>query len=110
MPNGFPLNGASPVLDHRPYALLGAGRLVSSLWKHGDPHGGWAYRFNIFRMSTAGGRVSQLLRPRDVHDLVKLCRVLAAELAADGCLPHAQRRALANLAETLHDFTDSWRP
>jgi hypothetical protein len=110
MSNWLPLNGTSPVHDHRPYAMLGAGRLVSSLWKHGDQHSGWAYRFNIFRMSTAGGRVSQLLQPRDVHDLVKLCRVLAAELATDGCLPPAQRRALADLAETLNDLTDSWRP
>lgn len=109
----FNTNGTSPPsppYDQRPYAMLGAGPLVSSLWKQGDSDSGWAYRFNVFRMSTASGHVSQLLRPRDVHDLVKLCRVLAAELVHDGCLPLSQRRELADLADTLNELTDSWRP
>jgi hypothetical protein len=90
-----------------PYEIVGAGSLVSAVWKHGDPIGGWAYRFNIFRMSARRGRVSQLLRPSDVHDLVKLCRVLAAVLADDGCIPAEQRRALADLADELDAITSS---
>lgn len=113
MHNGFDANRTAPpgpLADPRPYAMLGAGQVMSSLWKQGDPASGWAYRFNVFRMSRADGQVSQLLRPEDVHDLVQICRILAAELVHDGCLPHAQRRALANLAETLNELTDTWRP
>lgn len=86
-----------------PYEMVGAGQLTSSVWKQGDEDSGWAYRFNIFRMAPATGRVSQLLYPSDVPDLVNLCRVLATVLADDGCIPAAQRRALANLAAQL-DF------
>jgi hypothetical protein len=90
-----------------PYEMVGAGSLVSAVWKHGDLQSGWAYRFNIFRMRVGSGRVSQLLRPSDIHDLVKLCRVLATVLADDGCIPQTQRRALADLADELDAITSS---
>lgn len=89
----------------QPYAMLGAGQLTSAVWKRGELASGWAYRFNIYRMSCGEGRVSQLFRPADVPDLVKLCHVLAAVLADDGCLPRAERRALKALAEKLQSIT-----
>jgi hypothetical protein len=89
----------------KPYAILGAGQLSSALWKAGDEQSGWTYRFNIYRMSSRTGHVSELLRPQDVGDLVKLCQVLAAILADDGCVPRDQRRALAKLAADLDSIT-----
>ena len=89
----------------QPYAMLGAGRLVSSLWKSGDERAGWTYRFNVYRMSQRSGHVSQLLRPTDVQDLVKLCQVLAVTLSEDGCIPIEQRRLLAKLAAELDTIT-----
>lgn len=89
----------------KPYAMLGAGQLSSALWKAGDEQSGWTYRFNIYRMSSRTGHVSELLRPQDVGDLVKLCQVLAAILADDGCVPRDQRRALAKLAADLDSIT-----
>jgi hypothetical protein len=89
----------------KPYAILGAGQLSSALWKAGDEQRGWTYRFNIYRMSSRTGHVSELLRPQDVGDLVKLCQVLAAILADDGCVPRDQRRALAKLAADLDSIT-----
>ena len=85
----------------KPYAMLGAGPLVSALWKTGDEPSGWSYRFNIYRMSPGSGQVSQLFRPADVLDLAKLCQVLAATLADDGCIPSRHRRALADLEAKL---------
>src|SRR5690606_40337417 len=67
----------------------------------GYPDRGWTYRFNLFRMSAASGHVSQQFRPADVFDLVKLCRVLAAELVHDGCLPQSQRKDFAELAAQI---------
>ena len=94
-----------PPTTSKPYAMLGAGQLVSAVWKAGDERAGWSYRFNVYRMNGRDGHVEQLLRPTDVQDLVKLCQVLAATLADDGCIPTRQRRALANLAAKLDGIT-----
>jgi hypothetical protein len=85
--------------------MLGAGPLVSSLWKTGDERSGWTYRFNIYRMNERNGQVSQVFRPTDVQDLVKLCQVLAATLADDGCIPEKQQRDLAELSVKLDCIT-----
>lgn len=85
----------------KPYAMLGAGRLASALWKAGDERCGWRYRFNVYRMSGRSGEVCQLLRPGDVLDLVKLAQVLAAVLVDDGCVSGRERRVLGDLAARL---------
>lgn len=85
--------------------MLGAGKLAAAVWKIGDQVAGWRYRFNLFRMPFRTGRVSQLLRSADLTDLVKLCQVLAATLAEDGCLPPAERAALCQLAARLDQIT-----
>ena len=90
----------------KPYEILGAGQLVSTVWKTGDSCGGWQYRFNVYRMSECNGHVSQLLRPADVESMVKLCQVLAMTLADDGCVPAEQRQKLADLAAKLDAIND----
>lgn len=99
-------NGANLVLlddDRKPYATMGAGRLVSTLWKHGEERGGWRYRFNLFRMSPRTGHVAQRFRPEDVPDLLKLVRLLAFALADDGCLGAELRGDLKCLSACLGD-------
>jgi hypothetical protein len=91
----------------KPYAMLGAGQLVSAIWKTGDEQSGWTYRFNVYRSNARSGRVSQLFRPADVRDLVKLCQVLAATLADDGCVPAEQRRTLLDVAVKLDGITQT---
>ena len=66
---------------------------------------GPSWRINVYRLSSRDGQVEQLLRPTDMQDLVKLCQVLAATLADDGCIPTRQRCALANLAAKLDGIT-----
>ena len=88
-------------VPRKPVAIVGAGKLVASVWKSGDERSGWRYRFNIFRLSHGSGRVSQRLAPCDVADLVKLARVLASTLADDGCLAHQQRQSLIDLAADI---------
>lgn len=89
----------------RPYEIVGAGQIASSVWKTGDERSGWAYHFNIFRMNDRNGHVSQSFRPADVEDLVKLCRVLAMTLADDGCVSIDQRSQLTQLAADLDTIT-----
>jgi hypothetical protein len=96
---------AKQTVISKPYAMLGAGQLVSGIWKSGDEQSGWAYRFNVYRTNPRTGHVSQLLRPADVPDLVKLCQVLAATLADDGCIAVPLRRAMARLAAELDSIT-----
>ena len=87
--------------------MLGAGQLVSAVWKTADQRGGRSCHFNVYRMNPHNGTVSQLLRPMDVHDLVKLCHVLAVTLSDDACIRTDQRRALADLAECLSEITNT---
>ena len=89
--------------DHQPYAVLGAGKLVSFLWKDGNPQEGWQYTFNVFRADRRTGEVSQTFRPTDVKPLAKLTRLLAFELANDACLPPDLRDDLGCLASCLDD-------
>jgi hypothetical protein len=86
--------------------MLGAGQLVSSIWKSGGDRAGWTYRFNIYRMSSRSGQVSQFFQPADVRDLIKLCQVLAATLADDGCIADDLRTELANLFTRLDGITE----
>ncbi len=89
----------------RPYELIGAGELVSAVWKQADGLDGWRYRFNVFRMNNERGTVSRLFRPSDLPNLLKLCQVLAMELSLDGCLPKDERQRLAELADELDAIT-----
>lgn len=92
---------------NKPYEIVGAGQLTATVWKIGDEASGWSYHFNLFRQCRRSGFVSQVYRPRDVGDLVKLARVLALTLADDGCLSAAERRSLAQLADRLEPVTGS---
>jgi hypothetical protein len=78
---------------------------VSAIWRFDRKRSGWTCRFNVYRSNARTGRVSQLLRPADVPDLVKLCQVLATTLADDGSIPAHRRRKLADLAVKLDAIT-----
>lgn len=88
----------------KPFVLVGAGPLSSTVWKTGDEHSGWRYRFNLFRLPAHNGRVSQLFRPSDLVDLAKLLQVLAAVIADDGCLTQTDRRMLTRLNAELDEL------
>ena len=107
MKNAKQDNDARDAAITKPYTMVGAGKLASTIWKSGDEYSGWRYRFNIFRMTARDGRVSQQFFPSDVIQLVKLTRVLATVLDDDGCLPLAQRRMLRRMAFFLDDFLRS---
>jgi hypothetical protein len=93
-------------MPERPYEIIGAGHLVSSVWKRGSEEHGWSYRFNVFRVDVQSGIVSRLFRPADLPDLLQLCRLLAAELASDGCLVASDRRRLAVITDVLDSLLD----
>jgi hypothetical protein len=87
--------------------MLGAGQLVSAVWKTADQRGGRSFRFNIYRTNPRSGRVSQLLQSGDAQDLVNLTQVLAVAMSDDDYLPADQRHALADLAERLGEITNT---
>ncbi|PHQ37295.1 hypothetical protein CEE69_00900 [Rhodopirellula bahusiensis] len=64
---------------------------------------GFRYRFNITRLNNRNGRVDQWFAPADLFAMVKLTRVLAAELADDGCMDQELRSRLVLLAATLDE-------
>lgn len=88
----------------KPYCSVGAGRLTSFLFKQGDPRAGWQYDFNLFCLTDAGGRVTQLFAPSDLTHFLKLVQVLASVIADDGCLASQERDQLLDLAADLDDF------
>jgi hypothetical protein len=95
---------SSALANSKPMGMVGAGRLTSMIWKHGNQQSGWRYRFNLFRTATGGGRVSQLFRPADVIHFVKLAQVLASVIADDGCLSQVERGVLKRLAADLDEL------
>ena len=90
--------------DNKPHALLGSGRLTSSLWKIVNQNHDVEYRFNLFRIQRETGAANQWFAPEDIESLVKISRVLAFELAEDGCMDRVLRERLYQLAERLDEL------
>ena len=83
--------------------MVGAEQLTASVYKTGDELMGFDYRFNITRLNNRTGRVNQWLTPADLYTMVKLVRVLSAELADDGCMDATLRNQLSHLSAVLDD-------
>ena len=90
--------------DPRPMEIVGAGPLISTIWKLGDEHTGWRYRFNLTRQTSSKSVFTDLFQPLDLVNFIKLIQVLAAVIADDECLTQAERTTLRNLAAQLDDF------
>ena len=90
--------------EPRPMEIIGAGPLLSTIWKLGGEHTGWRYRFSIVRQTSDSGFVTDLFQPTDLIHFIKLIQVLATVIADDGCLTQAERTTLRNLAAQLDDF------
>lgn len=89
--------------SRKPYTLVGAEQLTASVYKTGDEFSGFDYRFNVTRLNNRTGQVNQWFTPDDLRSMVELVRVLAAELADDGCMDDALRNQLFHLAASLDD-------
>jgi hypothetical protein len=85
----------------KPTVLVGAGPLISPVWKSGNEKTGFRYRFEIFRSLRKNSRGSTVLHPLDLLNLVKLIQVLAAVIADDGCITPTERMVLKRLASKL---------
>ncbi|QDV83804.1 hypothetical protein [Stieleria magnilauensis] len=92
-----------PDKSRKPYTMVGAEQLTASVYKTGDELMGFDYRFNITRLNNRTGRVNQWFTPDDLCAMVKLVRVLSAELAHDGCMDEESRNLLFRLAAGLDD-------
>ena len=96
--------------SRRPYTVVGAEQLTATVYKTGDELIGFDYRFNITRLNYRNGRVSQWFIPADLLAMVKLTRVLAAELADDGCMDLELRTRLFRLASALDEAITETTP
>lgn len=90
--------------DPRPMEIVGAGPLLSTIWKLSDEHTGWRYRFNLTRQTSDRSVFTDLFQPLDLVNFIKLIQVLAAVIADDGCLNQAERKTLKKLATQLDDL------
>ena len=90
--------------DPLPIELVGAGRLISSIWKLGGVDSGWRYRFNVVRQSSDHEHFTDLFQPNDLIHFIKLIQVLAAVIADDGCLSQPERIMLRRLAVRRDEF------
>jgi hypothetical protein len=100
------LNGQEESRDYKrakPYAMVGAGKLASSIWKDGNEARGFHYSFNVFRLSSSGS-VRQKFVASDLRHFVKLIHLLSATLADDGCFTMSEREELVDLAARLEHF------
>lgn len=93
--------------NDQPIAVVGAGNLVSHLWRGGERQQTADYRFSIFRFKE-GVQVTQKFRPSDLSDLVKLCQVLGFAIFDDGWISDDDRIALLSLVEDLDELTQNW--
>ena len=84
--------------------IVGAGQLVSSIWKLGSEQTDCRYRFDVVRNASEQGFVTDLFQPIDLFHFIKLIQVLAAVISDDGCLTQTERTMLRNLAAKLDDF------
>lgn len=90
--------------SHKPDIIVGAEQLTGTVYKTGDEFVGFKYRFNIVRLNKQSGRVSHWFSPSDIFALVKVIRVLSAELVNDGCLEPAVCCQLAHLSSELDEL------
>ena len=88
----------------RSMEIVGAGPLLSTIWKLGDEHTGWRYRFNLTRQTPNKSVFTDLFQPLDLVNFIKLIQVLATVIADDGCLNQAERTTLKSIAQQLDDL------
>ncbi len=86
-----------------PYAMIGSKQLTSQVFKTGDEWSGFKYRFNVFHVNSRTGKVSNWYGPEDIEAIVSLARVLAAELANDGCMDQGLRHRLRTISAALDE-------
>ncbi|MEJ7596203.1 MAG: hypothetical protein WKF77_32245 [Planctomycetaceae bacterium] len=100
----IPLQIQQQSISPKPMMLVGAGPLISAIWKLGNEESGWRYRFNVVRQSVSNGCVTDLFQPVDLIHFVRLIQVLAVEIANDGCLTHDERMMLRSLTRQLDEI------
>jgi hypothetical protein len=98
------MSAAEHSVEKVPYAVLGAGDLVSHLTRTADESVGCYYWFSLVRLQR-NGELTQSLRPADLPDLVKVCQLLAFTIADDGWITDEARAELFALAAALDEIT-----
>ncbi len=96
-----------PLFSSCPVAVVGAGDLASHLYRREDVADPDNYHYSVFRFLDSGA-TTQNFRPADLRDIVKLCQVLAFEIATDGCIPGKTRGQLLELVNQLDAITQKW--
>ena len=98
---------SSNTLREQPIAIVGAGELVSHIYRCDDEANPNNYRFNVFRL-TERLTATHELRPSDLRDVVKICQVLAISMLDDGWIPPDAKSVLNSLIQDLDSLTQGW--
>ena len=101
------MNDQNQLSESSPCAVLGAGDLVTHLYRAFDPDGAVEYRFNVFRFDQCMQATHQL-RHCDLRDIVKLCHVVTFAVLDDGWASPQQREQLTQLLVELERVTEAW--
>lgn len=88
-----------------PYAVVGAGKLFAMVWTD-DGNADIGYRFNICSVDQSSGKVTQLLGPEHLPELVRLCHALACTFVDDNCVSSEVRRGLITILKQLGATSD----
>ena len=91
----------------KPIAVVGAGDLISHVFRNNDESNEVEYRFGILRLED-DLKVTHSIRPCDLRDIVKLCQVLAITILDDGWLDRNQNQVIEELLQSLDEITRRW--
>lgn len=95
------------VAARQPVAVVGAGDLVSHLFRGDDWQNSENYHFSLVRLCE-GRAATHELRPCELKNMIKLCQVMAFAIADDGWLPTQLRQELFDLSHDLDAITQRW--
>ena len=84
-----------------PMLIVGAGPLISRLWKFGSEESGWRYRFEVHSETADGDYQTDLFQPSDLCHFLQLTHLLATEILCDGCITQADREALSRIVSQM---------
>ena len=93
--------------NREPVAVVGAGDLISHLFRTTNDMSEAEYRFGLMRLET-DLEATHSLRSSDLRDIVKLCQVLAISILDDGWLDGNQSFVIEELVQSLDEITHHW--
>lgn len=88
--------------SQRPYMTVGVDRLTARIYKTGNEKFGWNYHFRLCRDGNRGANEDLRFHIDDIQRLMRITRLVAFELAVDGCMTPTQREQLQRFVRAIN--------